>query len=158
QGRLYVAYTDIYNIPTNPLDNTDIFLATSDDGGLTWSSSFQNPAAQVNDDVDSRTDGFSETLVDLSAQAVTRRPQFQRAVAVAPTTGTLAVSFYDARADAARSRVAMTVTTSIDGGRTFSPQSESFVNTPNAPFDEITRQDVTVGPIPDNISAGNPNV
>ena len=77
-------------------------------------------------------------------------------VAVDSTTGTLAVSFYDGRYDAARARVATTITTSIDGGQTFSAQNNSFVNTPNAPFDQISRTFTNLGPIPDNLSAGNP--
>src|SRR5262249_34059014 len=45
EGRLYVAYTDIIVGGGNPTDNTDIYLAVSDDGGQTWTT--QGP---VNDD------------------------------------------------------------------------------------------------------------
>src|SRR5262249_39444683 len=129
-----------------------IFLRYSDDGGQTWSS-----PTMVNDDVNSNLDGYSESLV--SQGFTVGRPQFMPNLAVDQTTGELAVSFYDGRYDAARARVAMTVTTSLDGGQTFSPQTDSFLNTPNAPFDEITRNPVgtDLGPIPDNLSAGNPN-
>ena len=82
------------------------------------------------------------------------RPQFEPSVAVDNTTGTVAVSFYDARYDAARTRSAMTITTSIDGGNTFSNQNESFANTPETAEDAITGQSKVLGPIPDNQSAG----
>lgn len=157
-GRIYVAYTDYVRVEpgasqtiTAQFDNTDIFLRFSDDGGLTWS----NPI-MVNDDVNSNIDGFSESLVNQTIAF--GRPQFMPNLAVDQTNGTLAVSFYDARHDAQRARAALTVTTSIDGGRTFSPQSQSFVNAPNAPFDQIERNPAgaVLGPIPENLSEGNP--
>ncbi len=147
-GRLYVAYVDVQATSTRA-DNTDVMLVHSDDGGLSWSA-----PRMVNDDVDSRLDGFSQSLVT-PTQAI-GRPQFMPALAVDQATGTLAAAFYDARHDGQRVRAAMTVTTSLDGGATFSPQSQSFVNAANAPFDEIIRSTVVLGPIPDNLSAGNP--
>jgi subtilisin-like proprotein convertase family protein len=157
-GRIYLAYVDYVRATpanlrsptiTQQVDNTDIFLRYSDDGGLTWSV-----PRLVNDDIDSNRDGFTESLVN--AQLSFGRPQFMPSLAVDQATGTLAVSFYDARRDAARARVAMTLTTSIDGGLSFSPQNLSFVNAPNAPFDAIERRDVVLAPIPDNLSEGNP--
>ncbi len=154
-GRLYVAYVDYVRNGNTVLafqpDNTDIFLRWSDDGGVTWSA-----PRMVNDDTNSSLDGYSESLITNTLSM--GRPQFMPSLAVDTTTGTLAVSFYDGRYDAGRTRAAMTVTTSIDGGRTFSPQTNSFANTPVAPFDEISRNPdgVTLGPIPDNLSAGNP--
>ncbi len=41
QGRIYAAfvgYFDVVTPTTNPTTNTDIFLVSSDDGGMTWSS------------------------------------------------------------------------------------------------------------------------
>ena len=156
-GRLYVAYVDYIRTAGGAqlatlIDNTNIFLRWSDDGGITWSA-----PRMVNDDVDSTRDGFSESVI--TSTATIGRPQFMPSLAVDQTTGALAVSFYDARWDAARTRVGMTVTTSIDGGLSFSPQGASFANQANAPFDEITRNPVGVnlGPIPDNLSAGNPD-
>jgi subtilisin-like proprotein convertase family protein len=164
EGRLYVTYVDRYYLPSqggngNPPDNTDIFLTYSDDGGQTWSG-----PEQINDD-SAVTDGYSEgvqqgSLVsnnpDGTASHLEGRPQFQPSVAVDPVTGAVVVTFYDARYDAARARVATTVTVSIDGGQTFSPQNMVFANQANTAFDEITRQTVTLGPIPDNDSSGNP--
>ena len=144
RGRIYVAYTTRIDSSRNPADNTDIFLSYSDNGGASWIS-----AGRVNDDLATR-DGFSEALGGFSG-----RPQFTPEVAVDRTTGTLVVQFYDARHDAARRRVATTVTASIDGGQTFSPQV--FVNQPEAVFDVAIGEDRVVGPIPDNQGGGNPN-
>ena len=62
---------------------------------------------------------------------------------------------YDTRYDSSRSRAAMIVTASNDGGQTFSPVA--FANQPLTSIDAITGNTVTVQPIPDNVSAGNPN-
>jgi subtilisin-like proprotein convertase family protein len=156
QGRLYVAYVTGATGPT-PLgvhgDNTDIVLATSDDGGLTWQS-----RGRVNND-QAQSDGFSEantapTDANGNPQQVTGRPQFNPQVAVDQATGTVLVSFYDARYDAARARVAEFLAASIDGGLTFGNQT--FLNKPVQPFDTITQQNVVLGPLPDNQSKGNP--
>ena len=37
QGRLYLTYVDRSTTNGNETDNTDIYLATSDDGGQSWS-------------------------------------------------------------------------------------------------------------------------
>ena len=146
QGRLYVAYTGRSNILDNPADNTDIFLRYSDDGGVNWFSA--NSGATINDDL-ARADGFSESDPGQSG-----RPQYQPSVAVDPATGTVVVSYLDTRYDAARVRVATSITASIDGGASFNPSN--FANTPQTAFDIVTRQTVTLGPLPDNQSSGNP--
>ena len=102
----------------------------------------------MNDDLAS-TDGFSESVVNLSG-----RPQLQPTVTVDQATGTVVVAYLDARYDAARVRVANMVTTSIDGGSTFA--ASTFANAPQTAFDVVTQQNVVLGPIPDNQSAGNP--
>ncbi len=148
QGRIYVAYVDPdrqQHFERNPADNTDIFLLASDDGGTTWPAPRATwptiwKAEQVNDD-NSQTDGFSES----------DRPQFEPNLAVDPASGMLAVSFFDARNDAARARVATYVGTSIDGGASFSP--ETYVNLPQQAIDEATNAVITLGPIPDNESS-----
>ncbi|MGE5608401.1 MAG: proprotein convertase P-domain-containing protein [Bacillota bacterium] len=131
QGRLYVAYTN------GSGDKTDIFLRTSDDGGNNWSE----PVRVNNDDgsVDHFSDGVRNT-----------RPHFQPEVAVDQTTGTVVLSFYDARHDASRVRVARYIATSIDGGTTFGPQT--YANEPNLATDAITGRPVDLGPVPDNQS------
>jgi subtilisin-like proprotein convertase family protein len=142
QGRLYVAYVARPAGTGVPADNTDIALATSDDGGLTW----QATSTRVNDDLGA-VDGFSES--DFSSG----RPQFLPAAAVDPATGTLVVTFLDARDDAARARVATYLAASIDGGATFGPQT--FVNAAETAADAITGAVRVRGPLPENQSSGN---
>ena len=134
QARLYVAYV---GQGSGGFDDTNIFLRYSDDGGLSWKG-----GNRVNND-NPTSDGFSEGT----------RPQFMPSATVDPTTGTLVVSYYDARYDAARARVATTLATSIDGGGTFGPQT--FANVPDQAIDNITGQEIVRGPIPDNQSSGN---
>jgi subtilisin-like proprotein convertase family protein len=166
QGRLYLAYvgrTHERIIPGNPQDNTDIYLLASDDGGLSWFNVHQTtfpetfPGAtftvpQVNDDLAER-DGFSEAFYDSPTLAAQGRAQYMPSVATDPVTGTLVMSWYDARNDASRNRVATYLAFSIDGGATFSPQT--FANEPLQPLDAITQQNVTLGPIPDNPDRNN---
>ena len=146
QGRLYLSYVDRDNVTNNPDDNTDIYLVTSDDGGLDL-----DVRTQVNDDQAIR-DGFSEGD-DLGTTSLTGRPQFQPNVAVDQATGSVVLSWYDARHDAARLRVATYLTASIDGGRTFSEQT--FANQPRQIVDAITGAVDRSLPIPDNQSNGN---
>lgn len=130
QGRLYITYTG--GSTTNP----NVFLAISDDGGASWAT------RQINDDLAS--DGFSEG----------NRAQFSPTVGVDNATGTLVISWYDGRHDAARTRVARYITTSIDGGLTLSPQT--YANDAAAPVDAITRQAAVLGPVPENMGPQNP--
>src|SRR5439155_18974425 len=73
QGRLYISYVDRSTATGNPADNTDIWLAVSDDGGATWAAH-----SRINDD-NAATDGFSEAS---DAPSVRGRPQFMPSVAV----------------------------------------------------------------------------
>ena len=141
EGRLYVAYVGPGG---GPADNTDIFLATSDDGGLTWKK-----GAPVNRE-NSAADGFSE-----SVPGKLGRPQFQPAVAVDQSTGTLVVSYRDGRNDAARARVATVLTTSLDGGASFAPIASA--NPAKTAIDAATGNTVNLGPYPDNASGANAN-
>jgi subtilisin-like proprotein convertase family protein len=147
QGRLYVTYVHRIDDIRNPADNTDIFLSTSDDGGLTWIN-----RGRVNDD-DADRDGFSGADDGLGPFGeLSGRPQFQPSVAVDQATGTLVLSWLDARHDAARSRVATFLTTSIDGGRTFSAQD--YLNADLTAIDALTGQVIVRGPVPENQSPG----
>ena len=65
----------------------------------------------------------------------------------------MVISYYDGRYDAARTRVATSIATSIDGGQTFGPQT--FANALLRVSDQATGQNVVLGPIPDNNSSGN---
>ena len=156
EGRIYLAFVGYVNITVagikNPTDNTDIFLIYSDDGGRTWSF-----PVQVNND-NSQTDGYTEANSAFTGNPndeVTGRPQFQPEIAVDPTTGTVVLSWRDARDDAARARVATYITTSIDGGQTFSPQV--YANPPDTAVNAITGATQVLGPEPDNESGGNNN-
>jgi subtilisin-like proprotein convertase family protein len=160
QGRLYVAYVGRYNLTGNQADNTEVFLAASDDGGLSWNAlaggGFGSPILKVNDD-DATVDGFSE------ASPISGRPQFQPQLAVDQSTGTLVAAFLDARHDAARARVVTTLTASIDGGQSFSsqrldndtPTTQPFANALQTARDQATQRTIALGPIPENQSTGN---
>lgn len=158
QGRLYATYVNRYNYTGNPADNTDIQMMVSDNGGLTWGL----PAApgavvraltgtygqRVNDDL-AITDGFSEANGTNQG-----RPQYQPQVMVDAMTGTVVVSFLDARNDAARARVTTYVGASIDGGQSYAPQV--FANDSQTAIDALSGKTVVLGPIPENQSGGNP--
>ena len=70
-------------------------------------------------------------------------------------TGTLVLSWRDARDDAAQARVATYITTSIDGGNTFNVQT--YANPQETAIDAITGQTVVLGPQADNDSSGDSN-
>ena len=70
---------------------------------------------------------------------VTGRTQFQPAIAVDQATGTVVMSWRDARDDAANARVATYVTASIDGGLTFNQQV--YANPQKTVVDGHHRQD-----------------
>jgi subtilisin-like proprotein convertase family protein len=162
EGRIYAAFVGYYNVKVyntqNPSTNTDIFLTYSDDGGRSWSTPIQ-----VNDDTGaldgySAANGLSPELGGNSPNGnindiVTGRTQFQPELAVDPTTGTLVISWRDARDDAANARVATYITSSIDGGQTFSDQV--YANPPSTAIDTITGKTVVLGPQSDNESTGN---
>ncbi len=146
QGRIYVAYTGNFVGAPNPATNTDIMLSFSDDGGQTWSE-----PVTVNDD-DADTDGFSQATPDLGFPT-SGRAQFEPSIAVDNTNGTVVLSWLDTRNDASQARTATYLTTSIDGGQTFSPNV--YANPSQTATDAITGQTVTLGVIPDNFQSPN---
>ncbi len=154
QGRIYAAFVGYeYNMDpnehVNPTTNTDIELAYSDNGGLSWIFD----GIVNNDNADA--DGYSGSSVgEPPLYAYTSgQTQFQPAIAVDQATGTLVVSWRDARNDAANARVATYLTTSIDGGNTFSPQT--YANPAQTAVDAISGQTDVLGPEADNQSTGN---
>jgi hypothetical protein len=161
KGRIYVAWTDYgVDIDGNPSDNTDIFFKYSDNNGVTWSA---RPSI-VNDDA-GNADGYSgaqyqenpfSSFERNGVGVVPRggRPQFMPSIAVDQTTGTVAVSYLDSRYDASRLRVVNSVSTSIDGGSTFSASNNA--NLEANPTNIINGETVFDIPIPDNQSTGNP--
>jgi len=141
QGFLYVTYLDaVNNLVT---DSTVVRMMVSADGGATWSLVGDSASGQVAPET-AVTDGYSDVL----------RPQMLPEVAVDQATGTVVVTYMDARNDAARARFATYVTTSIDGGQTFS--KASFLNQAQTAKDAISGKIVNLGPVAENQSAQNP--
>jgi hypothetical protein len=114
-GRLYLIWTDEQ---PNESDDTDIWLRSSDDEGVTWSA-----PVRVND--------------------VTTNAQFLPRIALDPTTGDLAFGWHDARNDAGDRGPGDTdgkpntdamyyVTFSTDGGATFAPAVAASAGVSNA--------------------------
>ena len=95
-GRLYLVYTDEAGDET---DDTEIMLRYSDDNGATWSA-----PVRVNDDPPD-----------------SRRSQFLPRVATSPTTGNIAVCWYDARNSPQNLRVELfcTMASSADSAPSF---------------------------------------
>lgn len=89
--RLYACWSDYRN------GDIDVFVASSADGGRSWS-----PPVRVNSD--SLHDG---------------RDQFLQWMAVDPVTGDVYVQFYDRGADPANRLTSVTLARSSDGGRSF---------------------------------------
>jgi subtilisin-like proprotein convertase family protein len=153
-GSLYVAYTSLTK--SSEVQNYDIRL-------LRFAPNSTGVFSDVKVSDDSLGDQFTEG----------NRAQFAPTAAVDPETGTLAVTWYDARFDANRTRVANYITTSIDGGQTFSSQTmqyvnidanrpqdvsqQPFFNAPKVGTDAITGANFTVEPVPNNMAiATNP--
>ena len=114
-GRLYLLWTDEQ---PNESDDTDIWLRSSDDAGVTWTA-----PVRVND--------------------VTTNAQFLPRIALDPTTGNLAFGWHDARNDAGDHGPGDTdgkpntdamyyVTFSTDGGATFAPSVAASLGVSNA--------------------------
>ena len=160
QGRIYVAYTGTANAnkqhpfgtANTGVADTDIYLYFSDNGGTTWIpwqlDSTGTGVLPVNDDL--ATDGVSQG----------NRTQFQPHVAVDQFTGTVVLTFRDARYDSSNARFVMTLATSTDGGRTFQNQGASqgqqvYLNTPQQAVDAVTGKIQNLAPIPDNESMAN---
>lgn len=152
QGRIYVTYTGFRTIEvggiSNPADNTDVYLVTSDNGGRTWTN-----RGIVNDDQGS-VDGYSGANSNIQTGQIVGRAQFLPQVAVDQTTGSLVMSWRDGRDDSARARSSVYVTTSIDGGATFSLQSSA--NPAQGAVDAITGQTVALNPMGDNFNGAEP--
>jgi len=98
RGRLYCAWTDQADQTQAFVDaaETDIFFAFSDDGGLHWSL-----PVRVADDV-------------------VGADQFYQWLAVDPTDGSVNISWYDTRNDAAKRKTDIYFARSTDGGLSFS--------------------------------------
>ena len=151
-GRLYAAYTVPTYDNSNPpvLVESDVFVQYSDNAGASWSF-----PVQVNDD--SIADNFTQG----------NRWQFQPTIAVDSSTGTVVVTWFDARNDASNGRAATYIATSNDGGDTFStrtetggynnqvPSNQTFLNNPKLAIDAVTGRTVVMEPIPSNFTTFN---
>ena len=115
-GRVYLVYTKEQQ---NESDNTDIYVRYSDDDGATWSG-----GVRVNDDH-------------------TVNSQFLPKISLDPTTGNLAVVWYDSRADlgtggpgdtdgVANDDAQFWGAFSTDGGQSFTPNIQISAGTSNA--------------------------
>ena len=119
----------------------------SDDGGRSWQLSPGN-----NSDFTGYVHRIRPTPTASPKMTVRNS---SRQIAVDEATGSVVVSMYDTRYDSSRACAAMVVVASNDGGQTFS--AVSFANQPRSAIDAATGKTVTIEPIPDNQSAGNPN-
>jgi len=106
-GRVYLVYTDR---PTTASADTDIYLRHSDDNGSTWTAPLR-----VNDD----TFGNGKS-------------QFLPRLALDPTTGNLAVSFYDCRNSSGNNTAQYWATASLDGGASVLPNVKVSTGTSSA--------------------------
>ena len=117
RGRVYLVYTLEVK---NESDNTDIEVRYSDDDGATWSA-----PVRVNDDA-------------------TANSQFLPKISIDPTTGNIAVIWYDSRQDLGTGGPGDTNgipnddaqvwgAFSTDGGRTFTPNVKISAGTSNSP-------------------------
>jgi BNR/Asp-box repeat protein len=115
-GRVYAVYTQER---PNESDDMDIYVRYSDDNGATWSG-----GVRVNDDH-------------------TQNSQFMSKISLDPTTGNLAVSWYDARNDLGtggpgdtdgipNTDAQMWAAFSTDGGQTFTPNIQVSAGTSNS--------------------------
>jgi len=104
RGRLHMVYTDA---PTTSSSDLNIFTRFSDDDGVTWSN-----ALRVNTDATTKSQFFSKIALD-------------------PTTGNIAVAWYDCRNSAGNNTVQLWGTVSIDGGSSFLPEVQISTGTTN---------------------------
>lgn len=95
RGRLHMVYTDAPSTTSNDLN---IFTRFSDNDGATWSS-----ALRVNMDSGTNSQFFSKIALD-------------------PTSGNIAVVWYDCRNSPANNRVELWGTVSVNGGVSFFPE------------------------------------
>ena len=137
-GRLYIAYTGLAAVGAAGTD-TNVFLVHSDTDGRTWN--------------DTAASGNSPTLISTDNNAANNysegdRPMFDPAITVDPVTGTVVITYYDGSYDAGETRVANSVTYSVDGGANFSPPVT--MNEEQTATDAITGDTIDVAPVGGN--------
>ena len=153
EGRIYLAFVGYYNVTVNgfknPAADTEIFLTYSDNGGRTWSD-----PTQVNND-SAQSDGLSTANDTNFNDYFDGESQYQPAIAVDQTTGTVVMTWRDARNDPANTLVATYIASSIDGGNTFSAQV--YANPQSTAIDAISGSTDVLGPESDNAVAAGIN-
>src|SRR5262245_11995364 len=124
RGRIYFVYADA---PSTTSNDINIFLRFSDNDGVTWSK-----PVRVNNDT-------------------TNRSQFLPAVAVDPTSGLVAVAWYDARNSGTNSITQVFAAVSDDGGKTFG--SQFMVS--SDPIDAAGSEPPPTGSVPEGVGFFN---
>ncbi|MEY4386662.1 MAG: hypothetical protein RLY20_1945 [Verrucomicrobiota bacterium] len=95
RGRLHLVYTDA---PTTNSNDLNIFARYSDNNGTSWSA-----PVRVNTDAGANSQFFPKIALD-------------------PTSGNIAVVWYDCRNSSTNSRVELWGTVSLNGGQSFLPE------------------------------------
>jgi hypothetical protein len=120
RGNVYLAYQS--KTSASSTDNSDIFFASSTNGGAAWSTPRTiNKGPAVTSDADT-----------------TNNDNWQPAIAVAPTTSLITVTFYDRREDPANVKIKLYRALSSDGGATWFDQPASAVSfQPDTGYDPL---------------------
>jgi subtilisin-like proprotein convertase family protein len=134
-GRMYVAYTQAVRSDGVNINDTNIGVMFSDDGGATWSG-----PVIVNGGDANPTSFFS-----------TGRWDFMPEITVDPVTDQVVVMWYSAGNDASNARVASYMSVSNDGGATWSVPT--YLDVPKTAVDAVTGQTINQEPIPSNLAA-----
>jgi hypothetical protein len=127
RGRVHLVFTDA---PSVGSADTDIFVVHSDDHGATWSS-----RVRVNDDAGTNS-------------------QFLPRISIDQSTGTIGVTWYDARASATNTTAQYFGSFSSDGGATFTPNVRISAGTSDQARSVPALRDADYGDYTGNASAG----
>ena len=127
RGRVYLVFTDA---PAVGSSDTDIFVVHSDDHGATWSA-----RVRVNDDVGTMS-------------------QFLPRISVDSSTGTVGVTWYDARDSSTNTSTQYFGSFSTDGGATFTPNVRISRGTSDQARSVPALRDADYGDYTGNASAG----
>jgi len=120
RGNVYLTYQS--KTSASSTDNSDIFFASSTNGGAAWSTPRTiNKGPAVTSDADTTTND-----------------NWQPAIAVSPTTSLITVTFYDRREDPSNLKIKLYRALSSDGGATFFDQASSAVSfQPDTGYDPV---------------------
>ena len=153
QGRIYAAFVGYFDVANPRTSRTRPRTPTSSWCTPTTADRPGAPATGQRRPGDHRRLSQAQRHLNTGNNQITGRTQFQPEIAVDQSTGTLVISWRDARDDAANARVATYITTSIDGGQTFGPQT--YANPRKQRSTRSPAQTNVIGPASDDQSAGN---